>query len=83
MINVLFFAQLKELLACEAIQVSMDNIDPTVAGLRAHLAEKGELWADYLSTDKSLCAVNQTLCDDTQPIGDNDEVAFFPPVTGG
>lgn len=83
MIKVLFFAQLKDVLGCSNVEVSIQDIEPTVAGLRAHLANNGERWAEYLTSDKSLCAVNQTLCDDFQAIGRHDEVAFFPPVTGG
>lgn len=30
-----------------------------------------------------LCAVNQTYCELDQVLNDNDEVAYFPPVTGG
>ena len=29
------------------------------------------------------CALQQRLCDESQPLTDGAEVAFFPPVTGG
>lgn len=33
--------------------------------------------------DRILCAVNQEHATATTPVRDGDEVAFFPPVTGG
>ena len=32
---------------------------------------------------KVLVAVNQTIVDRNHPLSENDEVAFFPPMTGG
>jgi len=29
------------------------------------------------------CALNQTLCAETEAVTEGAEVAFFPPVTGG
>lgn len=33
--------------------------------------------------DGVLCAVNHSYCDVQASLADNDEVAYFPPVTGG
>ncbi len=73
MIKVLFFAQVRELVACDA----------TAEQLRAALCERGNKWALALEAGKLLVAVNQTLVPLDTPINDGDEVAFFPPVTGG
>ncbi|MCD9160463.1 molybdopterin synthase sulfur carrier subunit, partial [Escherichia coli] len=54
-----------------------------VAALRAHLAAQSDRWALALDEGKLLAAVNQTLVELTHPLADGDEVAFFPPVTGG
>ncbi|HOY23759.1 MAG TPA: MoaD/ThiS family protein, partial [Cellvibrio sp.] len=40
-------------------------------------------WLEFLASDKLLFSVNQTLVKASHPIQDGDEVAFFPPVTGG
>ena len=81
MIKVLFFAQTRELLGRGEIPVepSFNNVEE----LRAHLAAQNERWALALQKDKLLVAVNQTLVSLDSPLSDADEVAFFPPVTGG
>ena len=81
MINVLFFAQVRELVGTDATEVAADF--PTVEALRQHLAAQSDRWALALEEGKLLAAVNQTLVEATHPIADGDEVACFPPVTGG
>ncbi|KLR21352.1 molybdopterin synthase sulfur carrier subunit [Enterobacter kobei] len=81
MIKVLFFAQVRELVNTDSLTLvgSFEN----VAALRAHLAAQGERWALALDESKLLAAVNQTLVEFSHPLTAGDEVAFFPPVTGG
>ncbi|HDX4050649.1 TPA: molybdopterin synthase sulfur carrier subunit [Enterobacter soli] len=81
MIKVLFFAQVRELVNTDSLtlETSFDN----VAALRAHLAGQSDRWALALDEGKLLAAVNQTLVDFNHPLKSGDEVAFFPPVTGG
>ncbi|RPE03793.1 molybdopterin synthase sulfur carrier subunit [Candidatus Pantoea deserta] len=81
MINVLFFAQVRELVGTGALQVADEFSD--VAALRGALAQKGDRWALALDSGKLLAAVNQTLVPLSHPLKAGDEVAFFPPVTGG
>lgn len=86
MLKVLFFGQLRELLQTDQLAVDMQELDNSiknVGDLRAYLRLKGELWDEYLVNSRSLVAVNQTMSDELTPIQDNDEVALFPPVTGG
>lgn len=81
MFKVLFFAQLREVLDSDGLSV---DADVSSAGeLRARLMENGPLWQEYLHPSRCLVAVNQTMVDDQAPIQDGDEIAFFPPVTGG
>ena len=82
MINVLFFAHLKETLDCERLQLDDSEIK-TIAQVRQTLAQKGTEWAKSLSSDATLAAVNQTMATDQTAVKAGDEVAFFPPVTGG
>ncbi len=81
MIKVLFFAQVRELVNTDSL--TLETPFENVAALRAHLAEQSDLWALALDEGKLLAAVNQTLVDFNHPLKAGDEVAFFPPVTGG
>ncbi len=82
MVTVLFFAQLREQLQCEKLSLELPA-DSNVAGLREKLIELHPGWSEYLSSDKLLFSVNQTLVKASHIIQAGDEVAFFPPVTGG
>ena len=81
MINVLFFAQVRELVGCDSLSLEGEFSD--VESLRRALVDRGDRWALALAPGKLLCAVNQTLVPVTHSLRDGDEVAFFPPVTGG
>lgn len=83
MINVLFFAQVRELLGTASIKVEAGENTQTAEGLRATLAGTDDKWARIMASDKLLVAVNQTISQWDSAIEDGDEVAFFPPVTGG
>lgn len=82
MIKVLFFAQLREQLGCHSLEVSENNIH-CVADLRQFLVASHPHWENFLNNGKLMVAVNQTLVKVDQALAQNDEVAFFPPVTGG
>ncbi|AAU37630.1 MULTISPECIES: molybdopterin synthase sulfur carrier subunit [Basfia] len=81
MLKVLFFAQTRELVGVD--QIDVEAAFSTAEALRAHLAEKGGKWALALEAGKLLVAINQTLSSLDSSIRDGDEIAFFPPVTGG
>lgn len=81
MINVLFFAQVRELTETDSLTLSAQYA--TVDELRQALCGRGNRWALALESDKLLAAVNQSLVEMRHPLRDGDEVAFFPPVTGG
>ena len=82
MINVLFFARLREQLSTDRLQIeASENL--TAEHIRKQLASKDDLWAKIMAADSLLVAVNQEVTDWSQQIKDGDEVAFFPPVTGG
>lgn len=82
MINVLFFAQLRELLNSQGINLSIET-PCTVSAVKAALLQHNPNWQSHLSQDTILCAVNQTMVADQHIVQDGDEVALFPPVTGG
>jgi molybdopterin synthase sulfur carrier subunit len=83
-LSVLYFARLKEALGRSSERVSLPGSVRTVAGLREHLRTRGGNWETELAPDKAVrAAVNQEMADRDVPLRDGDEVAFFPPVTGG
>lgn len=81
MLKVLFFAQTRELIGIDEIVVEQDFA--TADALREHLSQKGDKWALALEKGKLLVAINQTLMPLESAIKSGDEIAFFPPVTGG
>ena len=82
MIKVLFFAQLREQLNCAEHVLALSG-ECTVAQLRVLLVQQNPRWAVFLDNEKLLCAVNQSMVKLSHVVKDGDEVAFFPPVTGG
>jgi molybdopterin synthase sulfur carrier subunit len=84
MVKLLYFARLREDLGTGAEELALPAGVATVAGLRAHLMGRGGAWATVLANGKALrVAVNQDMAEPATPIKAGDEVAFFPPVTGG
>jgi len=80
MIEVRYFARLREQLGCEREQ--FDPVPGDVATLLDALRKRGESWQAALS-GPVLCAVNQELARPDTRLRDGDEVGLFPPVTGG
>ncbi len=84
MITVLYFARLREALGLSQEQITLADAEMTVAGLVQLLAARGEAWQQEFAGCRLVrAAVNQTLVADSATIKAGDEVAFFPPVTGG
>ncbi|WP_016957489.1 molybdopterin synthase sulfur carrier subunit [Catenovulum agarivorans] len=81
MIKVLFFAQLRETLGQEEYLLDAESLN--VAELKKLLIEQNPAWQTALQEKRLLVAVNQNMANEHSPINSGDEVAFFPPVTGG
>ena len=81
-IQLRYFASLREALgAADSIEMPAGS---TVATLRDTLLARGGRHAELLARGRAVrCALNQALCDESAPLEDGAEVAFFPPVTGG
>ena len=83
-ITVVYLARLRE-----AFGVTREKIEPppeiaTVGALRAWLAGRGGTWASELAPARAVrIAVNHEVANADTPIRVGDEVALFPPVTGG
>ncbi|MDA7745975.1 molybdopterin converting factor subunit 1 [Psychromonas sp.] len=82
MIKVLFFAKLSEQLGCRELTVESDSIKDCEQLLQ-YLCEYKDDWSSILNAQSWLKAVNQSMTSNNVVLNDGDEVAFFPPVTGG
>ena len=84
MLTVLFFGRVREQLGCERLEQAWSDNCSDVQALQTQLCtERGENWREILGQDNMICAVNQAVVEGNHPLSDGDEVAFFPPVTGG
>ena len=83
-IKVLFFANFRELLDCESLEVELPK-ESSVGDLCQYLSTKGEHWLPLFCEARTSVkiAINQEMAMYESPLHQNDEVAFFPPVTGG
>jgi molybdopterin synthase sulfur carrier subunit len=83
-VKVLFFASLREQLGTSAEEIELPAGVVTVAALRSHLVQRGGAWEGALAEKKNVrAAVNQDMAKPAAAIRAGDEIAFFPPVTGG
>lgn len=81
-VRVRYFASIREVLgAGESIEAPAGS---TIGELRDRLIASSAAHATALARGRALrSALNQLLCDEAAVVGDDAEVAFFPPVTGG
>ncbi len=81
-IHLRYFASLREQLGSAETVDLPDGL--TVGQLRDQLLARSAAYAQALSRARAVrCALNQTLCKEDARLTDGDELAFFPPVTGG
>ena len=85
MVTLLYFASLRE-----AVGMSREDFPlpagatPTIAGIVDALRARPGAWSDAFAAGKSWrVALNQRMANLATPVKPGDEVAFFPPVTGG
>ena len=84
MLRVLFFARIKEELDCAGLDVPWGEAVADLDLLQARLcADGGARWREVLGRSNVIRAVNQAVVAGNENLHDGDEVAFFPPVTGG
>ena len=84
MLQVLFFARVKEQLNCAGLELQWQHCVSDLDSLQEQLCtERGAVWREVLGQENLIRAVNQTVVNGNKNLVDGDEVAFFPPVTGG
>jgi len=86
-ITLRFFASVREQLGCAEQTVELPADVTTTGQVRDWLIARGGVWAEALSHDRPLrTAYRQTMCEASEQLildGSIQEIAFFPPVTGG
>jgi molybdopterin synthase sulfur carrier subunit len=80
--DVHYFARYREALGLSSESVEWEEGLNTLDDLRLRLASRGGAWS-VLNEPNLMCAVNQELCGLDATLQPDDEVAFFPTVTGG
>ena len=84
MVTLLYFAGLRETLGCSREELALPSGNSTVSSLVERLRSRDSRWTQAFAPGKSWrVAVNQRMADLATPVKPGDEVAFFPPVTGG
>lgn len=81
-LRVLYFGRLSEQLKCREESLVLPNAEIEVRQLRDLLIARGGQWT-ALNDSRIRVAVNQAIAAPEDIIDTGDEVAFFPPVTGG
>jgi sulfur-carrier protein len=83
-VNLRYFARLREALGCDAEELALPEGIADVGALLALLRTRGGAWEKELASGRPVrVAVNQDMADIASPVAAGDEVAIFPPVTGG
>jgi sulfur-carrier protein len=83
-ITVLYFARLRETLGKSSEQIALPATVRDLKGVRALLVARGGEWAQELAPGRPIrAAVNQAMAQGDTQVAEGDEIAFFPPVTGG
>jgi len=84
MIRLVYLARLRDALGTSTESVDLPLDVATVRGLLAWLSQRGGAWTHELAPGRAVrIAVNHDIAQNDTPIRAGDEVALFPPVTGG
>jgi molybdopterin synthase sulfur carrier subunit len=82
--RVLYFAWLRERIGAGEEELVKPAEVETVGQMIVWLRTRGPAYAAAFAAGNAVrCAVNQEFAGPEDPVGATDEVAFFPPVTGG
>lgn len=83
MLQLRYFASLREQLGTGAEQIELPPDVTDITGLTRWLQAREEPWKSALADSRLHVAINQEIVKPDAAVRDGDEVAWFPPVTGG
>lgn len=82
--KILYFAWLRQRTGTPTETIELPEGVRTVADLLVHLGQRHPAFAEVVAAQGVVrCAVNQRHVERDHELAPTDEVAFFPPVTGG
>lgn len=82
-VKVLYFASLRDAVGRAEESLALPSGVATIAELRSFLAHRGDSWSALEAGRNVRAARNQRMAGPADPVMPGDEIAFFPPVTGG
>ncbi len=82
-VKILYFAGLRETLGAATEELALPAGVTTAGALLQYLANRGGAWGALAQAKNLRMAINQDMAFGDAALRDGDEVAFFPPVTGG
>ncbi len=83
MLTLLYFAKLRDELNCASEELQWQDNFRCINDIKFHLQQRQGQWANSFANANIVSALNQTVANGDTPINNGDEIAFFPPVTGG
>jgi sulfur-carrier protein len=79
-----YYASLRERLGRSKETLQCPPTVNTAQALHRWMQTRGEPWSSAFANNQAIrCAVNQVMAQPQTDIKADDEIAFFPPVTGG
>lgn len=81
MLNIVFFGALREWVDCDQMTFPLEQPMTVQDVVEQLVAESGQ-WQP-ICNHRTLCAINQEMAGFEDLVRPGNELAFFPPVTGG
>jgi molybdopterin synthase sulfur carrier subunit len=82
-VRIVFFASLREALGVDSVDLQIPGPSRVSALISLLVDQHSPEWLEILTAENIRIAVNQDMINEDVGVTDGDEVAFFPPVTGG
>ena len=83
MAHIVFFASIREKVGMEEMEITIVREMKLSQLISTLIQEGGQAWRPILTSENVKIAINQELVSGDVMVSNSDEVAFFPPVTGG
>ena len=83
MIEVLFFARIRDQVGMERLSVELPGDANSLLQFTRHLVVTHPSFGGIIDQPSVLVSINQEFARPDSALEDGDEIAYFPPVTGG